>query len=517
MKTEFKISTLSIVCALSMMAFGAASAAAPVRALGGAGTYSSASNAATAKATTAKTATATTAKTGAASTRAGVMRVLPTASTANKTATTTTVTSGSSTTGTRVSASPRLSIGKYLPNRVVNKPTVDTASKDDMTELTGRVQTLEDSVFGADGLENQLTALADRVAAGETDLADDLANVESTFTAVKDNITTIEKDIAGLTGDFGSEKEAMALVVEQIKASITELESTSGTDFTKVREEIAKLQSDLIARIAALETGKQDVLVSTTYITVNQETDAVELNLDALTSEINSKINAGAIAGVTIDFDTTTNTLEWTVPGTQTEYVRLDDIFATDAQLTAADTAIKGMISGIEARVVALESGVKALQDTVGSGEMMVDDTVVSTIIDAVNKLDEKTDKIAGDSGNVADAIAGRVTTLETDVNNQTTGLAATYTIASTNKATIEDTETGLAKAHGLVNELEDYVLDGDAAEGVLGLAEVSRVATAAIPNSSETTTDGKYVLTADVVGDVTTYKWEKIARGLFD
>lgn len=92
MKNELKISTLSIVCvlctAMAMSSFGAPA----VRSLGGAGTYSSASSAASTGSKSASTAKSTV--------RGGSMRVgdaKPTTSTS-----------------TRAAASPRLSIGKYL-------------------------------------------------------------------------------------------------------------------------------------------------------------------------------------------------------------------------------------------------------------------------------------------------------------------------------------------------------------------------------------------------------------------
>ena len=92
MKNELKISTLSIACvlctAMAMPSFGAPA----VRSLGGAGTYSSASSAASTGSKSASTAKSTV--------RGGSMRVGDTTTT--------------SSTSTRAAASPRLSIGKYL-------------------------------------------------------------------------------------------------------------------------------------------------------------------------------------------------------------------------------------------------------------------------------------------------------------------------------------------------------------------------------------------------------------------
>lgn len=103
MKHELKISQLAMVCVLCATAACPAFGASSVRTLGGAGTYSSASNAATAKAT------APVAKTGGNTTgaRAGAVRVSPTAAKS-------TVSAG----GADGATTPRLSIGKYLGSGV---------------------------------------------------------------------------------------------------------------------------------------------------------------------------------------------------------------------------------------------------------------------------------------------------------------------------------------------------------------------------------------------------------------
>ena len=97
MKNELKISTVSIVCVLCASAVSGAYAASSVRSLGGAGTYSSAASASQSGTST-----------GVA--RAGSVRIAPTTgkTTAVKPA------NSPSTSAGRVSASPRLSLGKYL-------------------------------------------------------------------------------------------------------------------------------------------------------------------------------------------------------------------------------------------------------------------------------------------------------------------------------------------------------------------------------------------------------------------
>lgn len=99
MKNKLKISTLSIVCVLCVSVAMPVFAASSVRSLGGAGTYTSASNAAAAKAGGNAGGDAIN------SVRAGSMRVNNVAG----------ATSGATRSGsTRAATTPRLSIGKYL-------------------------------------------------------------------------------------------------------------------------------------------------------------------------------------------------------------------------------------------------------------------------------------------------------------------------------------------------------------------------------------------------------------------
>jgi len=106
MKNDLKISTLSVVCVLCTAFVSPAFSAAPVRALGGVGTYSSASNAASAKVSGTKGSSAISAV------RGGSMRV-------NSSASGKTTGSASGVTSTRVATTPRLSIGKYLSGSAV--------------------------------------------------------------------------------------------------------------------------------------------------------------------------------------------------------------------------------------------------------------------------------------------------------------------------------------------------------------------------------------------------------------
>ncbi|MBO5663121.1 MAG: hypothetical protein J6S12_04675 [Alphaproteobacteria bacterium] len=203
MRNELKISTLSIVCVLcasvAMPSFGASS----VRALGGAGTYTSASGAAAAKSD------------GGAinSVRAGSMRVNNVAG----------VNTGATRSGsTRAASTPRLSIGKYLSGSSAisggssisgaNKPGAGSSGND----LRERVEELESFVgFSENGesVSEQLDAIKLDVDA----LAADLSQITGGATTVEyaDGVLTVVQGedvmVYDLATDFAGMTEIDAL------------------------------------------------------------------------------------------------------------------------------------------------------------------------------------------------------------------------------------------------------------------------------------------------------------------
>ena len=166
MKNELKISTVSIVCVLCASAVSGAYAASSVRSLGGAGTYSSAASASQSGTST-----------GVA--RAGSVRIAPTTgkTTAVKPA------NSPSTSAGRVSASPRLSLGKYLGGSTAisggssTRPgggtgggstgggTIDPGLA---AELNNRVNVLEDTVADLKSTSEELgETKQDKIVAGD--------------------------------------------------------------------------------------------------------------------------------------------------------------------------------------------------------------------------------------------------------------------------------------------------------------------------------------------------------------
>ena len=279
MKNELKISTLSIACvlctAMAMPSFGAPA----VRSLGGTGTYSSASSAASTGSKSASTAKSTV--------RGGSMRVGDTTTT--------------SSTSTRAAASPRLSIGKYLASSSATsgkpsgggnlgqagqesswKPRVEALEavlglpdlddglvvdvkqlQKDLNDMTGggyRISVEEEdgkltisqgdeevwaggfaSFEGLKALQDALDALTERVSVNETAIA----TLETGLESLKNTVDGLG-DIA--SGDLLNR-------VANLESTVRGLQSggASGETVTQLQEDVEGLSSQVESVVAQLE------------------------------------------------------------------------------------------------------------------------------------------------------------------------------------------------------------------------------------------------------------------------
>ncbi len=276
MKNELKISTLSIVCALctavAMPAFGATA----VRSLGGAGTYSSASNAASAK-----TATAGTNTTNAV--RGGSMRV------------------GSSTGATRATSSraattPRLSIGKYLAgSSAVSGGTNLGGSSSGSTgsgnsgNLQERIVVLEEfmgfSTTG-DNIPEQLDAINLRIDELESDIS--LTTGEHTTVDYEDGVLTVVQNGQTKTFDL-AEEYAGKSVVDALQAAVDEIvagDYAKVSDLESIEKAVAELDAaskELAEDIAGLQSGSVD---NATVSQLQQDTAALKSQVEAFAAQL---------------------------------------------------------------------------------------------------------------------------------------------------------------------------------------------------------------------------------------
>lgn len=418
MKTETKTSKLAIICALCTLVATPAISAAPVRVLGGAGTYNSASSASASKSAT------------SASTRAGALRVLPTSSkTTNNAAsgaTTTTGAAGGTVTATRAATSPRLSIGKYLPHRVVaagssstNKPSddgnMDFVTTDKFGNLQDRIVDLEKFIgaIGDSGLRQDIDALVGRV---DTMVdGEDFAAVQEMVSSIETDIKKIDELIAELPDDV-ADKTVVDAAISSLDSRVSSIAEKLGNGEIADAETVEDLQllvgainsavSTLESSVATLRTdvdnnalllaGKQDKIIEGEYASVNA---ANQIILDM--AKIKQEIADVTVGEVEISFDEATNELKWLVDGGVGGVVRFNDIYYTESEIDALDDRITKSVGAIKIMADENRELITELQKTVADYKAK-HDTLSGYVADNVVAIEQNAKDIDAN----ADAIA---------------------------------------------------------------------------------------------------------------
>ena len=426
MKTETKTSKLAIICALCTLVATPAISAAPVRVLGGAGTYNSASSASASKSAT------------SASTRAGALRVLPTSSkTTNNAAsgaTTTTGAAGGTVTATRAATSPRLSIGKYLPHRVVaagssstNKPSddgnMDFVTTDKFGNLQDRIVDLEKFIgaIGDSGLRQDIDALVARV---DTMVdGEDFAAVQEMVSSIETDIKKIDELIAELPDDV-ADKTVVDAAISSLDSRVSSIAEKLGNGEIADAETVENLQllvgainsavSTLESSVVTLRTdvdnnalllaGKQDKIIEGEYASVNA---ANQIILDM--AKIKQEIADVTVGEVEISFDEATNELKWLVDGDVGGIVRFNDIYYTESEIDALDDRITKSVDAIKLMAEENSKLIAALEKTVQDhyDELLEYTTSNAAAIEQNAKdIDANADAIAALETNKADKSA---------------------------------------------------------------------------------------------------------------
>lgn len=511
MKTELKISSLALICALCTVVATPAMSAAPVRSLGGAGTYTSASSAAASK-------------TSGASTRAGAMRVLPSttkATSSTKTSTTSATTSGA-VTSTRAAMSPRLSIGKYLPHRVVatapggsssggssSGGTTDGEFVDVNDPLWLRVAQLPDKF---DDLEAGVGVLEERVDALEKAAADgvvtdeEFKTVQDSVAAVESQVAEIENAIADLPADVVGKTELQS-EIDAVKALIPSADDLAASaDVVQLKSDVSALQdsvADMEKSVTDLEAAlatKQNVLTAGQYIEIVNDT--VSLKYADLVADLEK------IAGNTVDisYDDATHTLSWSIDGGQeSATITFDDTYETIANVQAADKLLQESIDDLEERVAALETqvlefvktaeleaSVTALEGLIAGKQAIGDYAMAADLTTVQNKLDEMSKAgyvTSGDLTELQVALQTEIdkkqnsgdyvltTTLDSVQSSLNDAIAARAT-ADQLAALKTELEKQIAQVQaGGVEGLENYALKSDVESALAAKADASVLA----------------------------------------
>ena len=536
MKKELKISTLSIVCVLcttiAMPSFGASA----VRALGGAGTYSSASSAATAGSkSTGNT---------ASSTRAGSLRVG-----GAKPATTTS--------STRSSAAPRLSIGKYLANSsAIGAGSVSGVIKPGQSGnnngVEGRVTALEEAL-GLGDYNGNLNGVFIDIEALEEDLSD-LMDVAVTDVVYKDGVLTVVQDGKETTFDLAkdfvgqSEIDALqsaidAIVVPSLEgyAQLSDLEGLlTASDLSDLEDAVAALKAadtsmdsaikvlqggmvtadDLAGKVAELTEVDKDLRAAITALENGMPSTEGLVNKEYVDNLVKGLENADADLWKAIDaisqpdvdkayVDAAIGSLNLVIEGLQeTDRDMAQTIADMKARLDNALTEddIKDFITSN-----AVDSKIREAIDGLVTDEEIKDYVTKGALQDEIVKLANKDDiKDFVKSAQVTDAINNAISGLATKeelldyVKSGDLARLIAAEVAKSDFATKTDlanAKAELQEAIGKINagqvELENYYTK-EAADALFATkSEIPTVPT----NVSELDNDAGYITDANLTG----------------
>ena len=305
MKTELKISTLSIICVLGTVIALPSFGASAVRSLGGAGTYSSASSAATAGA---KPSTGT-----VGSVRAGSLRTTAAKSTAP-----------SKVSSTRTAAAPRLSIGKYLggvalPGGAGSSSGTINPGQSSISDLK---KTVDDLVVDVDGLKEEIASLTGEYPTIEFE--------NGILTIVQDGVS----EEIDLNDYFASEDALQALddkINEIVIPDLSEYAKKSDLDGLLTSADLSELQS----AVDALESAD---------VSMNAAIEALQGGM-ITADDLNAKVEE--LKAVDAGLQTAINELKNSTPSTE-GLVNKEYVDAIKSNLEAADVALQNAIAAIE-------------------------------------------------------------------------------------------------------------------------------------------------------------------------
>lgn len=439
MKTKNNISILSIVSVLCAAVVVPSYAASSVRALGGAGTYNSASSAASAKAS------------GAENTaRAGSLRVGGT-------------TGGTRSSSTRGSSAPRLSIGKYLGGSSVvsggsslrpgqSGSGTGGGVSGNNGKLQERVEALEQFVgFSENGtqIKDSVADLDLDVKALQTDLSDitgKLTTVEfadGVLTIVQDGKTVTDVELATVA-DLQAAVDSIVIPSLDGYAKLTDIEAMgflTTDDLAKTQDAIDALRAVDKAMDSAIKSLQGGAITEGVLNAKVAELVAVDTQLNLAIEDLKAKVPAdGSFAGksyvdgLIAELRTADSNLDSAIkaikqPDVDKKYV--DDavaaLNASIAALDSADSTMNGLISALSEKYekAATKEDLEKLQekiDDITAGDIDLtnyytkaeaegifaaksDLTALQDLIDAnAETISEHTDAITGLDTAVKDA-----------------------------------------------------------------------------------------------------------------
>lgn len=323
-------------------------------------------------------------------------------------------------------------IGNYY-----TKSDIDRQANDLETKISAAKTAGEKAQSAAEAAQ----ATADANAKNIGTIPDGAGTLQEQITAVKNKAdeAAVKTEVNTAIEDINNEIASINSNIEKVKETADAAMPKAGGNFTgdvKIKEVAVATATDISAAKTELigDGGKATTIqglektVDTKFTAIDSSLEAIKGKTDSLSTVMNfvgvSTTDPNGETGATVNDVAYTPDLGDVIIYNTEEYVYDGTKWEKFGAATADTVAITEMKTAIESNKKAIESNdedINALQQK---------DTTLNNAIEAVKLIADK----AAVKTDVDEAIGGldtKVTKLETDVNNKTTGLAATYTLAS--------------------------------------------------------------------------------------
>lgn len=278
--------------------------------------------------------------------------------------------------------------------------------------------------------------------------------------------------------------------ITNLQQTVTDLDSAVSTDIIALQSQVGDNTADIIIvnqTVADLDSATA-TSIATLTAAVDDNEAAITTVSTALATETSTRASQVATLTASVGENTaaiiTANTAIATETNTRATQVE---------QLQADDAAIIGMINEVESDVSGNATAISALQGTVNNPTTGVAATYT----------------LANTAKTTADGAASSVSSLTNTVNNPTTGLSATNTLAaqakttadgaalaaSTVTGTVNNPATGLAATYSIANAAQstadDAASSATSVTNTVNNPTTGLAATATIANGAQTTANG--------------------------
>jgi predicted phage tail protein/uncharacterized membrane-anchored protein YhcB (DUF1043 family) len=383
---------------------------------------------------------------------------------------------------------------------------VNNTSVDRDNAISGQVTTLQATV---DDNTAQISIVNSASVDRDNAISTQITTLQSQTEANTASIVATNQTVTNLTSSTATSITALQSQVDDNEAAITITNQTVATLTSSTATSITSLQSQVDDNEAAITTTNQTIatLTTATATQINNLQSQVDDNQAAILTTNQTVADLGSATAsqfnsltATVDDNTAniTTTSQALATETSTRATQFDS-------LSAADAAIITQVNEVEADVEGNSTAITTLQGAVNNP---------TTGLSASYTLANQAKTTADGAASVANTTAGAV-------NNSTTGLSASYTLANQAKTTadgassavntlalaVNNPTTGLSATLTIANQAQTTA-DGAASvanttAGAVNNSTTGLSATYTLANQAKTTADGAASVSSTVQGQV--------------